>query len=468
MNFNSFEYMVFLPAVALCYALAFGSNRGRHTVLLAASYFFYMSWNWQYAGLILTSTVIDYVIAIRLERSQADRTRRLLLGCSLLLNLGLLAFFKYHNFFVDSVGGLASVTNLPFDSTVWQHSFLLPVGISFYTFQTLSYSIDVYRRAIPAERSFVKFALFVSFFPQLVAGPIVRASDFLPQLQVRPAITNSDVLTGASLIFRGLIKKVLIADLLAGLGVDSVFANPSAYSSVTLLLALYGYAFQIYNDFSGYSDIAIGSARVLGYRLPDNFNRPYLARNVREFWTRWHISLSTWLRDYLYIPLGGNRGPRRRVYRNLLITMLLGGLWHGAAWHFVAWGGWHGILLILARGSSREHARANPVRAWFQRAGTFHLIVAGWLLFRVESLSHLTSYVSGLFALSGGLQLSGLYVVVLTCAACVHFSPKVAWDRVQLRFADLPIVVQAPVYACLILVFAGLSFGAPEFIYFQF
>lgn len=468
MNFNSVEFLVFFPAVLLLYALVFRQERRRDLLLLIASYVFYMSWNWRYAGLILFSTGTDYLIGRRLGRESNPRHRRNLLILSLCVNLGLLGFFKYNNFFVGSVGELLRWVGLDVSLGEFEHSFLLPVGISFYTFQSLSYTIDLYRERIPVERDFVKFALFVAFFPQLVAGPIVRASEFLPQLQRTPPVTRERILSGTSLMFRGLFKKILIADLLAGLGVDAVFADPGSYSSLTLLLAVYGYSFQIYNDFSGYSDIAIGAGRILGFDLPDNFNRPYLSQNVREFWTRWHITLSTWLRDYLYIPLGGNRGSPLRVRANLMITMLLGGLWHGAAWNFVLWGGWHGLLLVLARRAPKVYEDTSVGAIWTRRVLTFHLLVISWLLFRIDSVSELKTYLSGMSQLTGDTQLSLAFVGVLTAAAGVHFLPKSLADRLQISFIQAPVVVQAAVYAGLITLFAAMSFGAPAFIYFQF
>jgi D-alanyl-lipoteichoic acid acyltransferase DltB (MBOAT superfamily) len=357
---------------------------------------------------------------------------------------------------------------LGLDITLPHHRLLLPVGISFYTFQTLSYTIDVWRRELPVERDLVRFALFVSFFPQLVAGPIVRAADFLPQLQRPPALDDNRVRAGLVRIFRGLFKKVIFADLLANLGVDAVFANPTGYSTLELLLALYGYAYQIYNDFSGYSDIAIGSAALLGYHIPENFNRPYLSRNVREFWTRWHISLSTWLRDYLYIPLGGNRG---KTTRNLMITMLLGGLWHGAALNFVLWGAYHGILLVFSRGLDRrasEKSVATPLRIAGERTLCFHLVLFGWLLFRTSGWANFTAFTGGLAELDFGMSLDPLYVVVLAAAATVHLYPKQRIESGLERLWRLPAPVQGALFAALVLFFCGMTLKSPSFIYFQF
>lgn len=473
MNFNSPEYLIFLPLVVLLHAALLGKgalqSRARHLLLLVASYAFYMSWDWRYAGLIAFSTVVDFCIGLALgKEARSQRVRNVLLVVSLSLNLGLLALFKYFNFFMDtSQDGLAL---LGFDVSLPHHALLLPVGISFYTFQTLSYTIDVWRRQLPVERDFTKFALFVSFFPQLVAGPIVRAADFLPQLQTTPTLTNERVRGGLFRIFRGLFKKIIFADLLANLGVDAVFANPDAYSSLDLTLALYGYAYQIYNDFSGYSDIAIGSAALLGYHIPENFNRPYLARNVREFWTRWHISLSSWLRDYLYIPLGGNRDSRPgRTSRNLMITMLLGGLWHGAALNFVLWGAYHGVLLMFSRQKDRHASgTGQTTRIWLERATCFHLVLGGWLLFRVTGWDNLVDFVQGWGRFDLGLGLDPLFLLVLAAAATVHLYPNAWVDRFGDRFRRLPSPIQGAVYAALILALCGATLKSPSFIYFQF
>ncbi len=464
MNFNSASFLIFLPTVALIYLLIHRRERPRDLFLLVASYYFYMSWNWKYAGLIAFSTVVDYVVGLGLHSKNTPGARRLLLVISLTANLGLLAVFKYFNFFMEVSGRTLSLFGL--EIAAHHLNVLLPVGISFYTFQTMSYTIDLYRRKIPYEQDFVKFALFVSFFPQLVAGPIVRASEFLPQLHREPRINREQFNSGMALVFQGLFKKVVLADLLAALAVDDVFANPGAFSSWDLYFALVGYAFQIYNDFSGYSDIAIGSARMLGFSLPMNFNRPYLAEGMREFWTRWHISLSTWLRDYLYIPLGGNRLGERRTYANLLITMLLGGLWHGAAMNFVIWGLYHGLLLMAAHAmSSRRPVTSLP---WLRRLGCFHLVLFGWLLFRVDSLHAFGSYLSGLAEFSAVTALSPVYYSIVLIAALLHVSPVQWVESLRIRLGMAPDLLQGGVYASLLLVYWGCTLGTPAFIYFQF
>ena len=439
MNFNSIQFLIFFPAVVFLYSVGFKNKGYRLGLLLAASYLFYMSWNWKYAGLILFSTAVDYFVGLRMDREVGEKARRLLLVLSLVMNLGLLAFFKYHNFFIDSTGEILRILGLQVDVGSMRHSFLLPVGISFYTFQSLSYTIDLYRKRIDVERNFLRFALYVAFFPQLVAGPIVRAADFLPQLRRTPEVSQEKVHSGLALMFRGLFKKVVLADLLAGLGVDAVFANPGDFSSLTLLLAIYGYSFQIYNDFSGYSDVAIGAAKVLGFHIPENFNRPYLSRNVREFWTRWHISLSSWLRDYLYIPLGGNRGTPGRVRFNLMATMVLGGLWHGAAINFVLWGFWHGLLLMVSRGADKAPESVSVFQTLWQRVACFHLIGVSWLLFRISSFPDLISYLKGLFRLSGGHEVGWAFLLVLGLAAVAHFTPKRFFDDVMERFSRVPL-----------------------------
>ncbi|MBI4000230.1 MAG: MBOAT family protein [Nitrospira defluvii] len=466
MNFNSPEFLVFFTCVLLLYALVFHRACWRDLLLLFASYFFYMSWNWKYAGLLALSTGVDYTVGRLLNREQRPWMRKWILVISLTSNLGLLALFKYYNFFMDIVQ--PAITVLGWDLSFLRHELLLPVGISFYTFQTMSYTIDVYRGERVLERDFLKFAVFVSFFPQLIAGPIVRAKQFLPQLHRAPNVTVERFHDGLLLVFRGLFKKVVIADLLATLAVDKVFAEPLAFSSWDLVIALYAYAFQIYYDFSGYSDIAIGLARMLGYDLPVNFNRPYISENVREFWTRWHISLSTWLRDYLYIPLGGNRSSPWRVRMNLMITMLLGGLWHGAALHFVFWGAYHGILLMLARSGARSEASSNTVAKLCRQIACFHLIAFGWLLFRVQDMQNFLEYVQGWSRFSVGSRLSGTFYLVFGLGVLLHVIPMRQFTPVAEWWIARPVPVQAMLYAGLLVLYCGLTLEAPSFIYFQF
>ena len=466
MNFNSVEYFIFLPVTLTLYWAVFRHEKLRDLLLLVVSYFFYMSWNWKYAALLAFPTAVDYLVGRTLCQSTKPAFRKMLLTISIVMNLGLLAVFKYFNFFMETVKQGSSFFGL--NLHVFYHHLLLPVGISFYTFQTMSYTIDVYRRIIPAERNFIKFATFVSFFPQLIAGPIVRASVFLPQLHNTPLIIEQHIKEGMLLIFRGLFKKIIFADMLASLAVVQVFAHPENYSSFDLLMAVYGYSFQIYNDFSGYTDIAIGSARLFGFVLPINFNRPYLAQNVQEFWHRWHISLSTWLRDYLYIPLGGSRAKPWRVRFNLMMTMFLGGLWHGAALNFVFWGLWHGSLLTAYHQFKNVKLPSILNNVYLQRFCCFHLIVFSWLLFRISNWEKLVLYIKGLIHFSGGTAIHPLYFIILFMTASSHFINKEWFDKCLLRLTQLPLVVQAGIYAALILTFIGFTLDTPAFIYFQF
>jgi alginate O-acetyltransferase complex protein AlgI len=323
MLFNSPAFALFLPVMLLLY----WSLRGmpRRWALLAGSYFFYSVWDWRFTGLLIISTLVDYACGLALERRSATGPRKRIVAVSVVTNLGILAGFKYFNFFRDSAAGLLTACGM---SVNWPLlDVILPMGISFYTFQSLSYTIDVYR-GMPAERSLTAFATYVSCFPQLVAGPIMRARDLLPQLNREATPADADWSGGVFRIFRGLLKKMVVADSL-GIYVDMVFHDPGDFSGISCWIALYAYAFQIYMDFSGYTDVALGAGRMLGLRLSENFSLPYLAQSPAEFWHRWHITLSTWLRDYLYIPLGGSRGSRSKTMRNLFLTMALGGLWHG-------------------------------------------------------------------------------------------------------------------------------------------
>lgn len=464
MIFNSLEFLLFFPMVLLLTSAVYRKERWRDLTLLLISYLFYMAWYWEYAGLIAFSTFVDYFAARKMASSESPAHRRRWLVISLVVNLGVLALFKYFNFFaglsVDVIHWFGWSISLP------RSELLLPVGISFYTFQSMSYTIDVYRQRIPVEHNFNKFALYVSFFPQLVAGPIVRAADFLPQLRRPVLVTREQFDRGLALIFIGLFKKVIIADTLAVLAVDAVFANPSSYSSVDLMLGLYAYAFQIYGDFSGYSDMAIGAAAMLGFTLPINFNRPYLALNIRDFWTRWHISLSSWLKDYLYISLGGSRGGKWLTMRNLMITMLLGGLWHGAAINFILWGGYHGVLLALSRQQDRHAESDGFWLTWSKRILTFHLVCFGWLMFRAESWPDFVDYVQGLLAMSGGSVLHHYVPMIIALAAAMHVLPKQTLNASLLT--ALPRWTQAGLYSMALLVAVGFTLDAPAFIYFQF
>jgi D-alanyl-lipoteichoic acid acyltransferase DltB (MBOAT superfamily) len=385
MLFNSLEFVLFLPAVLAIYALL--PARGRGLLLLLASYFFYGWWKVEYLGLILVSTGLDYAVGLALGRTESEPRRRLLVGLSLAGNLGLLGAFKYLGMFTSTLADLGLLQRAV--------SLVLPVGISFYTFQSLAYTIDVYRRNLAPERSFVDFALYVSFFPQLVAGPIERATHLLPQLK-RFEIPDYDRLVrGGRLILWGFYKKLAIADPLA-LYADRFLMEPAASSGAQIVLGLYFFAFQIYCDFSGYTDIARGTARLFGVDIMENFRRPYASGSVREFWQRWHISLSTWFRDYVYIPLGGGRAGSLRRGINILVVFGTSGLWHGADWHYVIWGLMHGALMLIERAIRRPVVwlrrrlmgeRFPRTRAALRTLTLFHVILGTWILFRAPSLS---------------------------------------------------------------------------------
>ena len=348
MLFNSIIFLTFIVIVFLVYPRL--RLRQQNLFLLVASYVFYGWWDWRFSILLLTSTVVDFWVGQGLQATESPKHRKYLLFISIAVNLGILGFFKYFNFFIESAATVLAA--IGFDPHMPVLKVILPIGISFYTFRTLTYTIDIYRGKLSPTGSFVDYALFTSFFPQILAGPIERAANLLPQISAPRQVTRAKVLTGLNLILIGYFKKVAIADTLAPI-VGKIFDTPEAMSSGQLLTGMYAYTFQIYGDFSGYTDIARGIACILGFESMVNFNTPYLSRNITEFWRRWHISLSTWFRDYLYVPLGGNRLGPARTYANLFITMLLCGLWHGAAWTFVLWGGLHGLCLMGHRMSAR-------------------------------------------------------------------------------------------------------------------
>src|SRR5947209_18684019 len=340
--------------------------------ILLASYVFYGWWDWHFVFLLAASTVVNHVLAVAIFRARGADARKALVGLAVAFDLGLLAYFKYADFFLSSVDNVFG--------TSWIANITLPVGVSFYTFMAISYVVDTYRgELVPA--SFARFAVFQAFFPHLVAGPIVRASELLPQLERERDPRTVDVSRAFFLIISGLFLKVVIANHLATNIVDDVFAAPNRHSSLEVLVAIYGYAVQIFADFCGYTNIAIGVALLLGFEFPQNFASPYTAVTLQDFWRRWHMTLSRWLRDYLYIPLGGNRKGRLMTYRNLMLTMLLGGLWHGAAWTFVVWGGIHGLVLSI------ERATGWSPNKWVGRVITFHVVCFAWIFFRADSFT---------------------------------------------------------------------------------
>jgi D-alanyl-lipoteichoic acid acyltransferase DltB (MBOAT superfamily) len=393
MLFHTWPFLLFFLIVC---AVFFALKRTHYWLhwLLAASYFFYGWWNPLYLLLIVYSTLLDYVVVAAMDGSPR---KKMWLWISIVNNLGLLGFFKYAGFVTDNLNALFAHTGL-----TWQlpaPDVLLPVGISFFTFQSMSYTIDFYRGEIPRERSFIRFAAFVSLFPQLVAGPIERAKELLPQLYSFPRVTRHDVADGLSLFVVGLFKKVALADYLSAYA-DPIYATPGRFDSPALLLATFAFAWQIYFDFSGYTDMARGVGRVLGYKFMLNFNNPYLATSLGDFWTRWHISLSTWFRDYVYVPLGGNRRGSARTYCNLFLTMVISGLWHGAAWTFIVWGAIHALATMATRKAERSHWYRHRVPAFAKQIVVFAVVCFAWIFFRAESLSDAWLIVSRI-AMSG-------------------------------------------------------------------
>jgi alginate O-acetyltransferase complex protein AlgI len=468
MLFNSLEFALFLTALLGAHFLLVPASwvRTRKVVLLVASYIFYGSWNPPFVLLLAFSTLLDFLLASRMEKTSRLGRRRALLSLSLAGNLGMLGYFKYGGFLTEQFYVLFGPWLTEPAPTGWD--IVLPVGISFYTFQTLSYSIDVYRGRLAPTRSLLDFALYVSFFPQLVAGPIVRASDFLPQLQAGARRPAHDVAAALGRIGGGVVKKVVLADTL-GSFVDPVFAAPGDFGAFDVLIAVYAYAYQIYFDFSGYSDIAIGLAALFGFRIPENFDRPYLATNPREFWQRWHISLSTWLRDYLYVSLGGNRRGPARTYLNLLITMLLGGLWHGAAWNFLIWGGFHGAWLWVHRWwSKRRPAREGGMALQVsKRVATFHGVCAAWVFFRAadfEAALTLFARLADWGALNPRVPVTA--VIALGLALTIHVTGDS--EALRRRWRQLPPTVQGAGLAAVVVLAFFFSPATTRFIYFQF
>ena len=468
MIFSSFEFLIFFIAVVALRAGMRNLEREKR-FLLAASWLFYMSWGPRFVLLIVVTSLVDWWIGRLLGETEDPARRRRLLVTSLVLNLGVLASFKYTSFAVEN--GWLALRALGWAPQPITVDILLPVGISFFTFQSMSYTIDVYRREIPPCRSAVDLCLFVAFFPQLVAGPIVRAADFLPQLMRRVRPTAADVEWGLVLFGIGAFKKLVVSDQIAA-HVDLAFERPAQFASAFLLQGLVGYAIQIYCDFSGYSDMAIGGARMMGYEFKENFRMPYAAVGMTDFWRRWHISLSTWLRDYLYIPLGGNRRGAVRTYVNLMITMLLGGLWHGARWNFVIWGGLHGAALCVERmlgrrGRGPVPGAAGALARWI---ATMVVVLLGWVFFRAPTLAGAMTFLAGLV----GGNAAGADVVspqILAATALMAVAILHGCDSVELvpRLIAAGPATRVAVYAGLLTAVACLgATDAAPFIYFQF
>lgn len=482
MLFNSIDFAVFLPLVFLLYWFVTKQNvKLQNVFIIIASYIFYGWWDWRFLTLILISTTVDYFVGRALVRYEQKTTRKILLGVSILVNLGFLGFFKYFNFFVENFTDAFAFFGHKIQASGL--NIILPVGISFYTFQTLSYTIDVYRKKITATNDFIAFCAFVCFFPQLVAGPIERAANLLPQFKARRVFNYSEAVDGLRQILWGLFKKMVIADNCAELA-NRVFNNSADLNGSTLLLGAFFFAFQIYGDFSGYSDIAIGTARLFGIKLMQNFAFPYFSRDIAEFWRRWHISLTTWFRDYVYIPLGGSRGSSWSKVRNTFVIFVVSGFWHGANWTFIVWGALNALYflpLILTNNNRNHidtvaHGKLLPAaKDVFFMLSTFLLTLIAWIFFRAENMDHAIRYLSGIFSPSlferpGNIgwqsTLSTLILIVLFLV--------VEWRGREKQYAieNIGLNMAKPArwvcYMALVFIIFYFQGNQQEFIYFQF
>lgn len=476
MLFNSVDFAIFLPLVFLLYWGGFHRKAAsRSAFLLGVSYVFYGWWDWRFLILIALSSGLDFYIAQRISASDNEKHRRFGLALSIGFNIGVLGFFKYANFFIDSF--ISAFTLLGADLSPWSLQLILPVGISFYTFQTLSYTIDVYRKKINATDDWLSFFAYVSFFPQLVAGPIERATSLLPQFATEKKFDASLIRSGLHLILWGFFKKLVMADN-CGYWADIIFAEPAAHSSVVLLIGIVLFAFQIYGDFSGYSDIAIGVGRLLGFQLRRNFAYPYFSRDVAEFWRRWHISLTSWFRDYLYIPLGGSRGSQPQQIRNVLLIFLISGFWHGANWTFIIWGLMHAIfflpLILLGRnrrnlGMAAQGRLLPSVAEVMSMLYTFTLVGLAWVFFRSDSIAEAFLYFEHLFAFTHfGLEI-GMFFPLMA----IGFLLLVEWlsreEELVFLFLAKQTWVRWSAYWAIGLAILLFSPSEPSvFIYFQF
>ena len=458
--FPTVRFAVFLVVVFLGSWLTMPHPRRWRWFMLAASYFFYGAWDWRFVPLLAGLSLVNQSLALAIAKAGPPR-RRQLLAVVVAADLGTLGLFKYYGFFASSVANLA--TSLGFSNPLPLLRLVLPIGISFITFQALSYVIDVYRGSLPPA-PWLDFAVYLAFFPHLVAGPIVRGSELLPQFRKPADPRRIDFTKSSGLIIAGLAKKIVVADLLATSIVEPVFSAPASHSAFEVLVGIYAYSVQIFCDFSAYTDIAIGVAGLLGFRFPDNFNRPYAATSIQDFWRRWHMTLSRFLRDYLYIPLGGNRGGKAATYRNVMLTMLLGGLWHGAAWKFVLWGGLHGVWLAWERWRGEA---TSPI--WWRRVRTFHLVTFAWLFFRAPDLATVGEMLGRLTDWGPAPAVGPAVLAAIAAGIGVQYLPADLGERVRKRFSTLSPVWQGGLLALALLVVDSL--GAPDvaaFIYFQF
>lgn len=475
MLFNSLDFAVFIPIVFILYWFVFQrSLKWQNILLLVASYVFYAWWDWRFLGLIALSTSVDFAVAKLLDKQRKKAKRKLLLMISLAFNLGMLSYFKYFNFFIESWVEAWQLFGINMESSTLK--IILPVGISFYTFQTLSYTIDVYRKKLEPTSNFIEFATYVAFFPQLVAGPIERAKNLLPQFSAKRNFNSDFALSGFYLIIWGLFKKVVIADNCAFF-VNQIFDAPGGHSSMELFMGAVLFAFQIYGDFSGYSDIAIGVARLFGFSLMTNFAFPYFSRNIAEFWRRWHISLSTWFRDYLYIPLGGSRGTKWIRLRNVFVVFLVSGFWHGANWTYIVWGGIHALLFLplLLSKSNRKHIQSTRMVIYQlpKMLITFALVTFAWVFFRADTVSAAYHYLLEMFQFSG-LSLSFFTktnsMLLFSRILVIGIFVMMLFEFLAVQKNDREVILSryTAVFIALLIVFMGVFKNPSDFIYFQF
>lgn len=473
MLFNSINFAIFLPIVFVLYW--FINNKSlklQNILLLVASYFFYACWDWRFLFLLVFSTVLDYFTGIKMSEAVSKKQKKMWFLISVIVNLGFLGFFKYYNFFIESFTAMLQLIGIKSNPYILQ--IILPVGISFYTFHGLSYVIDIYRDKIKAEKNFIEYSVFVCFFPLLVAGPIERATHLLPQVKTKRVFSKNLFNEGILQIVMGFFRKIVIADSLAKY-VDTVYGNPEIYNSSTLILATIFYAFQIYYDFSGYSDIAIGTAKIFGFKLLQNFKLPYFSTSITEFWRRWHMSLSFWLRDYLYIELGGNRYGILKTYRNLFLTMLLGGLWHGSNWTFVIWGGIHGLFLSI-----EKFINSKPTFQFLKRLSflgyfyTFVVVCLAWIFFRAADLHAATMILSNILKCDfsapfiGDISIVINSILVLILGLIFDLYLKITNQDIENLGSRLPYSILL-IFISVVIILITLFFSdSNNFIYFQF
>ena len=477
MFFNSIAFLLFLPTVFIIYWFIVNRNiKAQNIILLIASYFFYGWWDYRFLILIALSTGLDYVIGLKLQGETVKSKRKHLLVISLVFNLGMLGFFKYYNFFIESWIDAWELLGVKMHASTMQ--IILPVGISFYTFQTLSYTIDVYRKKLSPTKNFINFATFVAFFPQLVAGPIERATNLLPQFSVKRIFNLERAKSGIHLIIWGLFKKVVIADSCATY-VNTIFDNYEELNTLTLIIGAVYFAFQIYGDFSGYSDIAIGTARLFGFELMQNFNYPYFSRDVAEFWRRWHISLSTWFRDYLYIPLGGSRTSKTKQIRNVFIIFLVSGFWHGANWTFIIWGTLHALFFIplLMRKKNRkhinqvsEHGILPSFSEFINMLLTFTLVTLAWVFFRADSIAVAYNYIKRLVSnLSFNIEYLSIENYSIEMLLLIGIFMLLEWFHKHNEHPFLGKLKWLKIIGVILMILTfGVYSNHQEFIYFQF